>query len=109
MKLAALILIPWPLAGFGCPSMGRASSRIDAHVPSNSATVVWGYLPAGRPPVLTIRSGQTVKIDTVSHQGLLSGMDPVKFFGAAGTPPHKTPPGASGVYAKAPRPENPRA
>jgi len=86
--------------------MWPAPYRIDAHVPSNSATVVWGYLPAGRPPVLTIRSGQTVKIDTVSHQGLLSGMDPVKFFGAAGIAPNEVLPDASEIYAKAPRPKN---
>src|SRR2546422_5691766 len=77
MKLARLIcVIPCALAVFGCASMLPASYRVDAHVPSTSATVVWGYLPAGRAPVLTIRSGQTVRIDTVSHQGLLSGTDP---------------------------------
>jgi hypothetical protein len=55
------------LAIFGCASMWPASYHVDAHVPSTSDTVVWGYLPAGRAPVLTIRSGQTVRIDTVSH------------------------------------------
>src|SRR5207245_781659 len=94
MKLARLsCVIPCMLAVSGCASMWPAPYRVDAHVPSNSATVVWGYLPAGRPPVLTVRSGQTVKIDTVSHQGLLSGMDPVKFFGAAGISPHQVLPG----------------
>ena len=66
----------------GCASVGR--SNVDAHLRSTPETVVWGYLPAGRAPVLTVRSGQTVRIDTVSHQGLINGTDPVKFFGAAG-------------------------
>ena len=99
MKLPRLIcVIPCTLAVFGCASMWPpASYRVDAHVPSTSATVVWGHLPAGRPPVLTIRSGQTVRIDTVSHQGLLSGMDPVKFFGAAGIAPNEVLPDASEI------------
>src|SRR5256885_11941724 len=106
MELPRLIcVIPCALAGFGCASMWPAPYRVDAHVPSNSATVVWGHLPAGRPPVLTIRSGQTVKIDTVSHQGLLSGMDPVKFSGAAGIAPDHSLPDPIEIYAKATHPE----
>src|SRR5207244_7039900 len=105
MKLARPIcVIPCALAVFGCASMWPASYRVDVHVPSTSATVVWGYLPAGRPPVLTIRSGQTVKIDTISHQGLLSGTDPVKFFGAAGIAPSEVLPHASEIDANTPRP-----
>jgi acetamidase/formamidase len=56
--------------------------------------------------VLTIRSGQTVRIDTISHQGLLSGTDPVKFFGAAGIAPNEVLPDASEIYAKVPRPKD---
>src|SRR5262249_32709432 len=66
----------------GCAGPGGPAA--DARVPSNPDTVVWGYLPAGRAPVLTVRSGQTVEIDTVSHQGLINGTDPVSFFGAQG-------------------------
>src|SRR6267154_484178 len=43
----------------------------DATLHSTPATVIWGYLSADLPPALTIKSGQTVKIDTVSHQGLM--------------------------------------
>jgi len=68
--------------------------------------VVWGYLPAGRAPVLTVRSGQTVRIDTVSHQGLINGTDPVKFFGAAGIAPGEVLPDAIEIYAKTPRPKD---
>lgn len=47
----------------------------------------WGYVPAiGAAPVLTMRSGQTVTIDTVSHEGILEdqGRDPVAWFGRHG-------------------------
>ena len=66
----------------GCASVGGPNA--DAHLRSTPETVVWGYLPAGRAPVLTVRSGQTVRIDTVSHQGVNNGIDPRQFFGAGG-------------------------
>lgn len=55
----------------------------DHYLPSKVANVSWGLLPtAETPPVLTMRSGETVVIDTVSHEGLLEdqGRDPVRFF-----------------------------
>lgn len=36
------------------------------HVPSRPETVTWGWFPIDKPPVLTIQSGQTVRIDTLS-------------------------------------------
>src|SRR3954470_24919073 len=87
-----------------CASVGRP--HVDAHLRSTPETVVWGYLPAGRAPVLTVRSGQTVRIDTVSHQGLINGTDPVKFFGAAGIAPGEVLADAIEIYAKAPRPKD---
>jgi acetamidase/formamidase len=53
-----------------------------------------------------VRSGQTVRIDTVSHQGLINGTDPVKFFGAAGIAPGEVLADAIEIYAKAPRPKD---
>src|SRR3954462_12544501 len=88
----------------GCASVGRP--RVDAHLRSTPETVVWGHLPAGRAPVLTVRPGQTVRIDTVSHQGLINGTDPVRFFGAAGIAPGEVLPDAVEIYAKTPRPKD---
>jgi len=70
----------------------------DATLPSTPQTVVWGYIAADLPPVLTIKSGQTVKIDTVSHQGLLTKDDPVTFFGAATIPPDQVLQDATDIY-----------
>jgi hypothetical protein len=36
--------------------------------------------------VLRIRTGQTVRIDTVSHSGMNAADDPVTFFGRGGIP-----------------------
>lgn len=49
--------------------------------------VRWGYLPSlSSKPVLRMRSGETVTIDTVSHEGILEdqGRDPVRFFAGHG-------------------------
>ena len=96
--------VAFALAVSGCAGIG--GTTVDAHVPSNPDTVVWGYLPAGRLPVLTVRSGQTVKIDTVSHQGLINGTDPVQFFGASGVAANEVLPDAIEIYRKAPRPKD---
>lgn len=56
---------------------------------STPATVMWGRLPcASDAPVLTIGSGETVTIDTVSHEGILDdhGTDPLAYFGSHGVP-----------------------
>ena len=45
----------------------------DATLRSTPETVIWGYFAADAPPVLRIRSGQTVRIDTVSHSGMNTG------------------------------------
>ena len=51
---------------------------------STPETVVWGYLAADVPPVLTIRSGQTVRIDTISQAGLTTADDPETFYARGG-------------------------
>jgi len=56
---------------------------VDATLRATPRTVVWGAIPADRPPALRIASGQTVRIETVSHQGL-TRQDPVSYFAAAG-------------------------
>jgi acetamidase/formamidase len=55
----------------------------DHYLPSSPATVRWGRLPCGADaPVLSIAAGETVTIDTVSHEGILDdqGKDPLAYF-----------------------------
>lgn len=99
-----LASIACALAVSGCAMLRPAP--YDAQLRSTPETVVWGYLPADRAPVLRIRSGQRVKIDTVSHQGLLSGTDPVKFFAAAGIPEKEVLRDAIEIYARVQRPKD---
>jgi acetamidase/formamidase len=85
------------LAASGCASMQSVTP--DAYVRSTPETVVRGHLPAGRKPVLTVKSGQVVRIDTISHQGV-TGEDPVTFFGKAGIAPNEVLPDAIDVFHK---------
>jgi acetamidase/formamidase len=61
------------------------TGRIDGqhYLPSRAAQVHWGWLPnAATEPVLTVPDGETVTIDTLSHEGVLAdqGRDPRRYF-----------------------------
>src|SRR5574342_176025 len=76
----------------------------DAVLKSTPETVLWGYIAANLPPALTIRSGQIVEIEALSHQGLTTGKDPEKFFSAYGIASHEVLVDAKVVYAEVKRP-----
>ena len=80
-----------------------AGNKPDAALRSTPDTVVWGYISSRVPPVLRIKSGATVRIDTMSHQGLLTKDDPVTFFGTAGIKPEEVLQDAIDIYKKVPR------
>jgi acetamidase/formamidase len=57
------------------------------YLPVDEGTHLWGRLPcAVDAPAMTVDSGESVVVDTVSHEGLLDdqGSDPVAFFGGHG-------------------------
>src|ERR1700761_5827953 len=62
----------------------------DFYVPATADTIRWGYLPDNAAkPIVTIKSGNTVTFDTVSHEGILEdqGRNPEKYFGGFGVKP----------------------
>jgi acetamidase/formamidase len=64
------------------PGAGPISG--DVYLRAEPGDVSWGLLPnATARPVLTIRSGTAVCVDTISHEGILEdqGRDPRAFFG----------------------------
>jgi acetamidase/formamidase len=77
----------------------------DAKLRSTPETVLWGYLAANLTPALTIQSGQTVEIESLSHQGLTTDRDPAQFFAAYGIGAEKVLPDAMAVFAHAKRPK----
>jgi acetamidase/formamidase len=46
-------------------------------IPSRPETVVWGEIPIDRPAIATVKSGATVIVDTLSHQGATQDVDPI--------------------------------
>ncbi|MPR00249.1 acetamidase [Modestobacter sp. I12A-02628] len=61
----------------------------DVYLPSRTDEVLWGYLPRTTDaPVARVRSGRTITVDTVSHEGLLEdqGRDPAAWFAGKGVP-----------------------
>jgi len=78
-------------------------NKPDVTLGSTPETVVWGYISSRTPPVLHIKSGTTVRIDTMSHQGLLTNADPATYFGRAGIKPEEVLQDAKDIYAKVAR------
>ncbi|WP_229075004.1 acetamidase/formamidase family protein [Actinoplanes sp. DH11] len=67
------------------PGTGRIDGR--HYVRSHPDEVRWGYVPSTTSePILRMRSGETVTVDTVSHEGILEdqGRDPVSWFAKHG-------------------------
>ncbi len=77
----------------------------DANLFSTPDHVIWGYLAVDLPPALSIKPGQIVRIDTVSHQGITTDQDPVKFFGEYDIPADQIVPEAAAIYSHVKRPK----
>jgi acetamidase/formamidase len=56
-------------------------------VPSRPETVVWGEIPIDRPAIATVKSGATVTVDTLSHQGATQDTDPITHLTKLGVRP----------------------
>jgi acetamidase/formamidase len=67
-------------------SGARGRRRPDHFVSSTPEHVVWGGFPIDLPPVLTMRSGQTVRIDALSQSGATGTITPTAFFAQLGVP-----------------------
>ncbi|GAA1648925.1 acetamidase/formamidase family protein [Kribbella alba] len=66
---------------------GRGPIQGKHYLPSATDQVRWGYVPSlSSKPVLQMGSGETVTVDTVSHEGILEdqGRDPVSWFARHG-------------------------
>ena len=61
----------------------------DYELPATPENVVWGWYPIDRAPVLTIASGETVRIDTLTHAGSTQAADPERHLGQLGIAPNE--------------------
>ena len=74
------------------PVLQRGTGEVpgDHYLPADPDVLLWGRLPcAADAPVLSVAPGETVTIDTLSHEGVLEdqGRDPLAFFGGHGVAP----------------------
>ena len=66
---------------------GGAEAIVADHVlASRPETLNWGWYPIDREPVLRIASGETVRIQTLTHVGATQNEDPVEFLTGLGVP-----------------------
>jgi len=59
----------------------------DHHLRAQPENLSWGWIPTDKPSALTIQSGDTVRIDTISHHGSTQDEDPVAFLDRFGVQP----------------------
>ena len=78
-RLVRAAALPAALLSFAVSALA-APVPVDHHLRSIPANMVSGYFSADTPPVLRIKSGETVEIDTVSGGGGATDEKPEKFF-----------------------------
>ena len=61
--------------------------HVDHYVPSRPENLAWGAFPKDKPPILHVKSGQTVRIDTLSHAGATQDEHPVEYLAKYGVKP----------------------
>src|SRR6185503_4092833 len=79
MRAALLILLPLITTALPAATAPSAPPAAPHHLRSTPDKVVWGYFSAETPPVLRIKSGDTVIIDTVCLDGVRDD-NPEKFY-----------------------------
>jgi acetamidase/formamidase len=76
-------------AGNPSPITPGRSTRpiIDHHLRSTPDHLHWGGFPIDWDAALTMKSGEVVRIDVLSHQGATQATHPIEYFGAFGAGP----------------------
>lgn len=64
-----------------------STGRWDHHLKATPENLHWGGFPIDWEPALSIRSGQTVRVDMLSHQGATQSTHPTEYFAAFGAGP----------------------
>jgi acetamidase/formamidase len=97
------------IAALLCAISSPAITQImtaDHYLRAQPENLSWGWIPTDKPPALTIQSGETVRIDTISHHGSTQEEDPVVFLGRYGVQPEEILPDVRDFWAS--KPERPR-
>ena len=70
----------------GAGAVPAAPLEADHFVPSSPENVSWGWFPIDKEPVLRVRPGETVRMDTLTHSGAVQDEEPVAWLTALGVP-----------------------
>jgi acetamidase/formamidase len=85
--VAPLVAAP-AAASQGGSARGDAGTDQDAQarhfVASTPENTSWGWYPVDKPPVLTVRPGETVRINTLTHAGAVQDAEPVAYLAELG-------------------------
>jgi acetamidase/formamidase len=66
--------------------VGAQTPPVEVTVISTPQNLTWGDFPADKAPVARVRSGQVVRIHTITHAGATQDMEPVAFMAQDGIP-----------------------
>jgi acetamidase/formamidase len=60
--------------------------QVDHTVPARPENLTWGDYPSDKAPIARVRSGQVVRIHTITHAGATQNQEPVQFMAQDGIP-----------------------
>ena len=60
--------------------------EVDHFLPSRPENLNWGWYPIDKEPVLRIQSGETVRVNTLTHVGATQDEDPREYLAGLGVP-----------------------
>ena len=86
VMMCALTLACAPPASDEASVAGVREREADHFLPSSPETLNWGWFPIDKEPVLRIASGETVRIETLTHVGATQNEPPVVFLTGLGVP-----------------------
>ena len=106
----ALVGVSTSLVLSAGPGTAAGQDPDEHFVPSRPETLSWGWFPLDKVPVLTVDSGDTVRIDTLSHAGTTQDEHPEAAMGALGVGPDEILPDVIDFWAsRAGRPREGRS
>ena len=84
MRFRTLVWLTALAACTAGPNVADQVLEVDHFVPSTPENVSWGWYPIEKEPVLRVRSGETVRINTLTHVGATQDEEPIAYLTALG-------------------------
>ena len=84
--VAVMVAVAWTAPARSESQADSGALQADHFVGSRPETVSWGWYPLDKEPIVRIQSGQTVRIDTLTHAGATQNQEPVAYLSTMGVP-----------------------